>query len=112
MPLALCRDLIARQGLSVIFDSPAAYPVDVEQAQRITGEGGGRLKVILCEADVELRGRRMAGRDPLLSQQRVPSAARAADRHSFEFLPADNIILQMYRPLEELLTETLAYLTR
>ena len=111
VPLALCRDLMVQQKLSVIFDSPAAYPNVVEQAQEITEAAGGSLKVIFCHARVGVRNQRLAARIRRLSQMESDPATDEESLRRFTHLPSTTLMLEMVRPLQELVAEALAYLS-
>lgn len=111
VPLALCRDLMAQQQLSVIFDSPAAYPNVVEQAQKITEAAGGSLKVIFCYARVGVRNQRLALRTRRLSQMGNDPATDEESLRRFVHLPTTTLRLEMERPLLELVAEALAYMS-
>jgi predicted kinase len=110
--LALGRDLIVEQHLSVILDSPAGYPRVIERAQVIVREGGARLAIILCLAGRELRTERVAGRINRLSQPMRPdgSATPGDGRQRFSHLPVSTLCLSTIPPVEDLLPEALAYL--
>ena len=56
------------QGLSAILDSPAFYPSVVEQAAELARLAGGRLRVVLCLADRDVREARTLARVPKPSQ--------------------------------------------
>src|SRR5436309_10745179 len=70
--LAVGRDLLLEQGLSVILDSPAFYPSVVEQAAGLARQAGARLKVVLCLADRDVRDARTLARVSKPSQPRTP----------------------------------------
>lgn len=110
VPLALCRDLMAQQQLSVIFDSPAAYPNVVEQAQKIADAAGGQLKVIFCHAGSEVRNQRLSERPRRLSQMQSDPSADEENLRRFTHLPLETLRPDMESPLSELVTEAAAYL--
>ncbi len=110
LPLALCRDLMVQQRLSVIFDSPAAYPTVVEQAQKIAEASGGTLEIIFCQADGVLRNQRLAQRPRRLSQMESDPTSDAEAQVRFAHLPPERLDLLMDRPLAELTAEALEYL--
>ena len=110
VPLALCRDLVAHQQLSVIFDSPAAYPNVVEKAQRIAEAADGALKIIFCHAPVQVRNRRLAARDCRLSQMAIDPATDEESQRRFLHLPPTTLTLEMARPLPELVAEAIVYI--
>jgi len=111
VPLALCRDLMAQQQLSVIFDSPAAYPNVVEQAQKIADAVGGQLKVIFCHANSEVRNQRLSERPRRLSQMQSDPSTDEENLRRFAHLPPATLRLEMQRPLHELIADAAAYLS-
>lgn len=111
VPFALCRDLVVQQQLSVIFDSPAVYPNVVEQAQKIADAAGGRLKVIFCYADSNVRNQRLASRSRRLSQMQSDPSTDEENLRRFAHLPPGTLRLKMERPLHELVAEALAYIS-
>ncbi len=110
VPLAICRDLVAQQQLSVIFDSPAAYPNVVEQAQKIADTAGGLLKVIFCHADSKVRKQRLSKRPRRLSQMQTDPSTDEENLRRFAHLPPLTLRMEMERPLSELVTKALAYI--
>jgi predicted kinase len=107
---AVGRDILVRQGRSVILDSPALYAICIEQAQRIAAEGDADLKVLLCLAESGVRNARMAARQPLPSQLGSDRASTLEqDRARFAHLPADTCTLDSARPLSTLVEKALAY---
>lgn len=112
--LALGRDLLVEQRLSVILDSPAGYPSVIEQARAIAQEGNAILKVILCLADQNLRNDRVAARLNRPSQPAKPdgSATLGDGRQRFSHLPADTLLLTTTGPVEALLPNALVYVNR
>jgi predicted kinase len=111
VPLALCRDLVVQQQLSVIFDSPAAYPNVVEQAQKITDAAGGQLKVILCHADSKVRNQRLSERPRRLSQMQSDPSTDEENLRRFAHLPPTTLRLEMECSLHELVAEALSYIS-
>lgn len=112
LPLALCRDLVGQQRLSVIFDSPAAYPTVVAQAQQITEEASGTLKIVYCRAVSTTRNQRLAQRSRRLSQMESDPTTDAEGFARFSHLPLERLDLLMERPIAELMAEALEYLKR
>jgi predicted kinase len=110
LPLALCRDLVVQQRLSVIFDSPAAYPANIAQAQQIAEASGGTLKIIFCQAGSVLRNQRLARRPRRLSQTDRDPTSDADGAARFAHLPPERLELLMDRPFAELTAEALEYL--
>ncbi|MBD0324281.1 MAG: ATP-binding protein [Aldersonia sp.] len=103
-------DLLVQQRLSVILDSPAAYPIVVEKATTLAREAGAVLRVVLCLADRTERERRLSERLIRPSQRNadvglIGDDARQWGRH----LPADSLVVRTTQPVDELLPETLVY---
>ena len=110
VPFALCRDLVVQQQLSVIFDSPAAYPSNIEDARQIAEASGGTLKVIYCQAGSRLRNQRLAQRTRRVSQMESDPTTDAEGRMRFAHLPPERLDLLMERPLSALTADALAYI--
>ncbi len=110
VPLAFCRDLVVQQQLSVIFDSPAAYPNVVEQAQKIVDTASGQLKVIFCYADSKVRNQRLSARIRRLPQMQTDPSTDEENVRRFMHLPPTTLRLEMERPLLELVSDALAYI--
>jgi predicted kinase len=116
----LSRDLVLGQRLSVILDSPAAYPQVIERTGKTCLEAGARLKVVLCLAERATRNRRMQERTPMPSQPAI--SARRGDnlardgfalagrgRERFVHLPEATMALDTERPVGGLVEEAMAY---
>ena len=110
VPFALCRDLVVQQRLSVIFDSPAVYPSNIEDARQIAEASGGTLKVIYCQAGISLRNQRLAQRTRRVSQMESDPTTDAEGQVRFAHLPPERLTLCMERPLAELTADAVAYL--
>lgn len=110
VPLALCRDLLVQQKLSVILDSPAAYPNVVEQALKIVCAAEGSLKVILCYASNQMRNQRLANRPRRLSQMQNDATTDEEGHLRFLHLPETTLRLDMHKPIQDLLVEALAFI--
>ena len=108
--LAVGRDLLVEQGLSVILDSPAFYPSVVEQAAELARQVGGRLRVVLCLADRDVRDARTLARVAKPSQPRTPGSFDGDGRERFGHLPAGTLVVRTARPVAELAAEVLAQL--
>jgi predicted kinase len=108
--LAVGRDLLVEQGLSVILDSPTFYPSVVEQAAELARQAGGRLRVVLCLADRDVRDARTLARVAKPSQPQTPSEFAGNGRERFGHLPAGTLVVRTARPVEELVAEVLAQL--
>jgi predicted kinase len=105
------RDLVVRQGMSVILDSPAAYAIVIERAAAIAAEVGAHLRVVLCLADRDVRNRRMAARETRPSQWNA-DLGLVGDRWEdwSDHLPADTLVVRTDRPPAELVPAVVAYL--
>ena len=109
--LAVGRDLLLHQRLSVILDSPATYPIVVEWATALAREADATLRVVLCLADRALRTRRLAARVARPSQWAVDASAIEDGRREWAgHLPPETLAIRTERPLPDLVTEVLAYL--
>lgn len=107
---AVGRDLLVGQRLSVILDSPAAYPRCVTVAHDLVTAADARLKVVLCLAERAVRQERIAGRIAGASQPRVLNDTAETGHDRFAHLPAGALILDGTRPLPELVKAAIAYL--
>jgi predicted kinase len=116
----MARDMVAGQQLSLILDSPAAYPEVVARAEAISLEAGGCLRVLLCHARRESRRKRQMERTSKLSQpgpairpgdSLAELSATAEDRalERFSHLPPTRLELDTEQPLEIVLEEAVAY---
>jgi predicted kinase len=107
---ALATDVLVRQRLSVIIDSPAVYSTVQEQAHELACAAGARLKVIRCTVDPETRLARLAGRTARASQLTKDRAWTAdEERALFAHLPADTLVLATTQPLAVCVAKALAY---
>ncbi|MGH2530720.1 MAG: AAA family ATPase [Thermomicrobiales bacterium] len=100
------RDLLVRQGFSVILDSPAGYPIVIRKAEELAREVGARLRFVLCLADYDLRARRLAAREKRRSQW--TTLAGNADDGSVTWeslLPADALRVRTDREESNLLPD-------
>lgn len=117
--LDLAADLTVGQGLSVILDTPAAYPNVIEIAQRIVADAGGRMRVVFCSADLETREQRTRQRLSRISQRGHPDRPASSRWHSpgdgreefFSFLPPETIAASTTRPVQEIVPEVARQLT-
>jgi len=109
----LARDLVVKQGLCAIIDSPSSYLEAIEAAQRIADDAGGVLKVVLCEASPRERSRRLKTRPRKASHvTEVDRPEELVIEQRFLNLPPDTIRVCTEDPAEDLiehiLTEVLA----
>lgn len=109
--LELAQDLLVKQHLSVILDSPGRFPFVLERVKAMTEQVGARLKIIQCVAPRELRNQRLTGRLARPSQWREDAGfSDEEEREMFAHLPANVLILDTSLPLEGCLAEAFAYL--
>ncbi|MBI2761917.1 MAG: ATP-binding protein [Chloroflexi bacterium] len=107
---AIARDLIERQGLSVIIDGPFVYPDIVAKVVATAAETGATLKIVLCLAGDALRNRRVVERKAVLSQWTAPRDGWPGDGSDrFAHLPDDVLRIDTTRPVAGLLAEVVAY---
>ncbi|HEV2107698.1 MAG TPA: AAA family ATPase [Thermomicrobiales bacterium] len=109
--LELGRDLMVEQGLCVVLDSPAGYPMVLEDATKVANEAGGVLRVVLCIADDEVRKRRIIERDAKPSQWKEPHETPPVNERTWrEYLPEDTLTVDSSGSLETLVPEVVRYL--
>lgn len=111
--LELADDLLIRQHLSAILDSPGRFPSVLDRVQAISAQAGAALKIIRCIASCELRERRMIERVARPSQWTANTAPALIDEQEqvmFAHLPTETLIVDTSRPLEECLAEAMAYI--
>ncbi len=105
----LARDLLVTQARSLIIDSATLYRRAIEVNSEIVAEAGGRLRVLLCKADIETRQQRVGVRQSRLSGALELDSAREA--MSFAHLPATTLTLNTDSAPEGLIGQALAYVT-
>lgn len=103
-------DAVARQGHSIVLDNPVYWPRVEERSLAIAARHDACYAMIECVCDDhDELSRRLASRDALESQSRVPFAPRRADA----FAPASSrLTLDTLRPLHALVAESLDYIER
>jgi len=104
----LARHVVA-QGRSVILDNPVFWPRVEENWKRLADDAGSPRTMIecVCPDQTELV-RRLATRDALESQPRVPLDLR---RHPGTIvIDCERLRLDTTRPLAELIDEALVYI--
>lgn len=107
---ALARDLITRQGQSVILDGPFVYSDIVGQVVDTAAETRARLRVVLCLADKAIRDRRVRERATVLSQRTAPSDGLPGDgADRFAHLPPITFRVDTALPIAELVPRVTAY---
>ena len=106
------RDLLIRQGLSVILDSPAGYEIVIKRAQELAVEADADLKFLLCLADHQVRSRRLDER-PAVSSQWTADAIIIDDGSErwVPLLPASTLAVRTDTTVEGLLPRIIEYLS-
>ena len=104
----LARHVIA-QGQSVILDNPVFWPRVEQNWKRLADDAGSPHTMIECACpDRDELVRRLATRDALESQPRVPLDLR---RHPGTIvIDCERLTLDTTRPLAELIDEALVYI--
>ncbi|HXH20874.1 MAG TPA: AAA family ATPase [Dehalococcoidia bacterium] len=98
------------QGLSVVLDSPANFTSIRDRGRAIAGDCGAEYYIIRCLlTDLDELQRRMDGRTIRSSQPRV-AAPETYVRPGPSPLREPHLALDMSRPLNETLEQTLAYI--
>lgn len=109
--LEMAHDLLVRQHLSVILDSPGRFSFVLERVKDMTEQVGADLKIILCVANRELRNRRISERVARPSQWSAnANFTDEQERQMFEHFPVDALMLDTGHPFDQCVAETLAYL--
>ncbi len=109
--LEMAQDLLVKQHLSVILDSPGRFPFVLEQVKEMTERAGARLKIIRCEASRELRNLRLISREARPSQWKGDAGiSDEEEREMFAHLPTSALVLDTNFPLENCLASAYAYL--
>lgn len=106
----IAYDLLARQHMSIIFDSSALHLFVITRALAITHTAHARLKVVLCSANDEVRHARMSARNSGFSPSLVHTVPLQDDRFLFSHLPADALVLHTIQPFEECVERAILYL--
>ncbi len=105
------RDLMLRQGFSVILDSPAGYSLVVERAQRLADEARAHLRFVLCLASHRVRRKRMAERAPMPSQWTSDDTILDDGTERWvPLMPASSLVVYTDSPVEDLLAEVISYI--
>lgn len=108
--LELAQDLLVKQHLSVILDSPGRFPFVLERVKAMTEQGGAHLKIIQCVAPRQLRNQRLTRRPARPSQWREDAGlSDEEEREMFAHLPADTLVLDTSCSLEDCLALAYAY---
>jgi predicted kinase len=104
------QDILARQCMSVIFDSAAQHPFILNRAIAITHQANARLKIILCSVSSEERYSRLSRRTASFSSLYRETIAIEDDLRLFAHLPAHTLIMQTTRPVEECVALAVHYI--
>ncbi len=108
--LEMAQDLLLKQHLSIILDSPGRFPFVLEQVKEMTERAGARLKIIQCESPRELRNLRLTSREARPSQWREDAGlSDEEEREMFAHLPENTLILDTVSPLEDCLASAYTY---
>ncbi len=99
-----------RLGVSLIVDSPLAYPTLYAKAQALTTKHGARLLVVETSLDETLWRQRLAERSPTASTHKIQGWASMAaqlatynDCWRYPIDPAHHLLVNTAEPLETLL---------
>lgn len=110
--LEIAQDLLVKQHLSVILDSPGRFPFVLEKVEAMAEQAAARLKIIQCVANRELRNQRLTSREARPSQWRGDAGlSDEEERQMFAHLPAHTLTLDTRRPFEDCLAEAFSYVT-
>jgi len=109
--LEMAQDLLVKQHLSVILDSPGRFPFVLDQVKEMTERAGARLKIIQCQAPRQLRSLRLTERQARPSQWRGDAGLSDEEEQAmFAHLPANTLVLDTGSPVEDCLDSAYAYL--
>jgi len=105
-------DLLVRQHLSVILDSPGRFPAVLARVRDMTDQVGAQLKIIRCVANRKLRNQRLIERIARPSQWTANADIDdEQERQIFEHFPLSALVLDTSRSFEDCLAEAVEYLT-
>jgi predicted kinase len=111
--LELADDLLMRQHLSAILDSPGRFPFVLDRVQSISAQACAALKIIRCVANRELRDQRLIERVARPSQWTANAdLTDEQERQMFAHFPTDTLIVDTSQPFEQCFAEAIAYLHR
>ncbi len=110
LTLALAEDLLVRQRVSVIVDTPLTFHRTLTRAESMTKSAGARLKVVFCQCSDELRDQRMQHRPPRASQPASLQSIGGNPVVQFDYLPVDTLVLDTSAPIENLVRTAVDYL--
>ena len=111
----LARDLLVRQHLSIILDSPARGHFIIKNVRQLTSESKAKLKILLCHTEPQTRYMRILQRNTRSGDHQVnisPDAHAHYDGlNSFNHLPLEHAkIIDTTSPLENYLQDALDYI--
>ena len=105
------RDLLIRQGFSVILDSPAGYPEVIRRAEELAITASAKLRWILCLANQQVRNARLAERVATPSQWAADSEILDDGSERWRpLLPPSALVVRTDSPAEDLLPQIIEYL--
>lgn len=105
--LALGRELVVNQQLSVILDSPASWRSTVTAAEHICRDGEATLHILLCLANRDTRNQRVRNRAAQRSQPVGISTTEGNGIDRFQHLPADALHVNTEGSLDIIVTDVL-----
>ena len=106
----LGRDLMIRQGLSVILDSPAGYSQVIARAEKLAGDAHSALKFILCLAEHDIRNARLSERAGRPSQWTAdPEIVDDGSERWVPLAPPSALVLDTGLPPEQLVPRAIEY---
>lgn len=108
--LALGRELVVNQRLSVILDSPASWRSTITAAEEICRDGEATLHTLLCLTDRDIRNQRVRIRAAQRSQPVGSSTTEGNGADRFQHLPAGALHVNTERPLHIIVTDVLQHL--
>jgi predicted kinase len=104
--LALGRELVVNQQLSVILDSPASWQ-STAAAEDISRDGEARRHILLCLADRDTRNQRVRTRTAQRSQPVGVSTTDGNGSSRFQHLPAGTLHINTEGPLDTIVADVL-----
>lgn len=111
MLFVLGRELLLKQGHSVILDSAGRQHFILEKGKSLAQECNAHLKVIRCVAPHHIRAARMAQRIAGPSQWTSDQVTDAQEAAWYAHLPDDSLVLNTDAALETYLPLALRYVT-
>src|SRR5579884_2165059 len=109
--LEIAQDLLIKQHLSLILDSPGRFLSVLEKVKEITEQTGAHLKIIQCVANRTLRNQRLTSREARPSQWKEDAGlSDEEEQQMFAHLPAHSLVLDTSRPFKDCLADACVYL--